>query len=364
MVAQQVRSGSQWGIGGFFVVAALTLLIGSALVGRSIVGTLERLRAAIVKAASSKDFTGHVDTNGAAEVGQAAQAFNELQERLRLSLREVSTYAESVSTASGSLSAMSQQVSQSSSGQSEAAQEMAMAIREMTSSIQSISEGTQRALELAREAACEAERGGKITLRNSVEMERILGCVSVAGDQVQALGVQTIQVSGVMKVIRDVADQTNLLALNAAIEAARAGDLGRGFAVVADEVRQLAERTAGSTEEISQVVQEMQRSAQSAVGDMTEVVSGVEGGRRLSDEASDCMQAIHSSAGRVSQTVDEIAALLAEQSEAAQNLALRVQQVTDMVAENNRSAREAAAVAADLDGLSASLREVAGAFRV
>ncbi len=56
------------------------------------------------------------------------------------------------------------------------------------------------------------------------------------------LSEDSLNISGVLDVIRGIADQTNLLALNAAIEAARAGDQGRGFAVVADEVRSLAQK--------------------------------------------------------------------------------------------------------------------------
>ncbi|MDM8522681.1 methyl-accepting chemotaxis protein [Desulfococcaceae bacterium HSG8] len=56
--------------------------------------------------------------------------------------------------------------------------------------------------------------------------------------------------------IDEIADQSKMLAINAAIEAARAGDKGRRFSVVAHEVRNLADMSARSAANISEIAEE------------------------------------------------------------------------------------------------------------
>lgn len=64
------------------------------------------------------------------------------------------------------------------------------------------------------------------------------------------------KISHVARDIASISFQTNILSLNAAVEAAHAGEAGRGFAVVAQSVRELSGRSAGSTEQISALVDE------------------------------------------------------------------------------------------------------------
>ena len=103
-----------------------------------------------------------------------------------------------------------------------------------------------------------------VAVMNGLESE-----ISVSAEQIATLQKDVVEIGKVLAVINGIADQTNLLALNAAIEAARAGEQGRGFAVVADEVRELAKRTQGSTDVISQTIVRLEQSAANAVETMT-----------------------------------------------------------------------------------------------
>ena len=90
------------------------------------------------------------------------------------------------------------------------------------------------------------------------QMSAIDQIVKDSVKNVTQLNTRSQEISKLVVVIKDIADQTNLLSLNAAIEAARAGEHGKGFSVVAEEVRKLAEQTASSVTEITDIVRNIQ----------------------------------------------------------------------------------------------------------
>ncbi|MFL6922496.1 methyl-accepting chemotaxis protein [Pseudomonas sp. Qb1D1] len=344
--------------------AVLGLGLITSLVARNIVGALTTMRSTIVEVAQSNDFTLRAQVRGRDETSQTASAFNQLLDKLQLSLREVLNNADQLSQVADSAYNASRHVSASSTSQSEAATLIAAAVEQMSVSIGQVSESTQDALLRAQQAGETASQGSAIITRNTLEMDLIASTVSDTGVTIADLEQQSDKISLVMQVIRDVAEQTNLLALNAAIEAARAGEQGRGFAVVADEVRKLAGRTSVSSDEIAQVVTTIQASAREAMTRMLSVTDRVVAGRQLSDQVADRMQTIRVSASQVGDAIDLIASAIDQQNTATQDIARRVELVARMSEENSQSASQTSEISSQLNTLARSLQATAGQFRV
>ncbi|WP_374483974.1 methyl-accepting chemotaxis protein [Zoogloea sp.] len=171
-------------------------------------------------------------------------------------------------------------------------------------------EAERESAAFASAAAVETEqisgKGETIILEAVAKIQSIAQGVERAAAEVFALGQRTKDISSITNTIKEIADQTNLLALNAAIEAARAGESGRGFAVVADEVRRLAERTASSTAEITDMVHSIQNESSAVTENMKNGLTQVTEGVALANSAGSIIKHIRNDARRVVEAVQAI----------------------------------------------------------
>ncbi len=208
---------------------------------------------------------------------------------------------------------------------------------EMLSSFDAIAANVRQVDQASRKASEEAREGSK-----------------QLSEVISGIGASSKDIGKIVRIIEEIADQTNLLSVNAAIEAAHAGEAGKGFAVVADEVKRLAERSVGSTREISSFVETVQEDTARAVflsqrllTRMVESVSGtsqlVGDVARATEEQSSGARIVLGTSSQMHQIAEQLALAAREQADGARQILRSVesmnsmtQQVADASAEQKR----------------------------
>ncbi|NHC11718.1 methyl-accepting chemotaxis protein [Stutzerimonas degradans] len=346
------------------VLAGVLAVIGYLSVGAylSVMTSVRSLREGSEKLAAG-DLTTHIQLAARDELRYVAGSFNDMADAMRRLIGNIKDNSDHVADSARSLVAASGQIHVASQCQSDAAASMAAAVEQMTVGIESIARNAGDADALAHRSGELSRQGGEIVAAVVEEISQIAVSVGDSARTVAELGERSGQISAIVGVIGDIAAQTNLLALNAAIEAARAGEQGRGFAVVADEVRKLAERTAQSTKEISQMVAAIQQGTEGAVQGMEQGVVRVNEGVARAQRAGEAMGGIREAANQVLDTVAEISNALREQSAASAEIAQQVSTIARMAEENGEAVGSNHHTASRLSDLAGTLLDNVSRFK-
>jgi methyl-accepting chemotaxis protein len=217
----------------------------------------------------------------------------QFDQEARQAMSKVASAADEMRATASSMTAAAEQTRAQSTAVAVASEQasanvhtVASAADQLSASIAEISRRVTHSAQIAGEAVAHAERTDL---------------------QVQGLTEAAKKISDVVQLITDIAGQTNLLALNATIEAARAGESGKGFAVVASEVKNLANETAGATEQIAGQIAAVQQATQEAVA---------------------AIQSIGGTIDEISEITTMIAAAIEQQGAATREIARNVQQAS------------------------------------
>lgn len=242
-------------------------------------------------------------------------------------------------------------------------EQVAAAVHEMSQTIGEVSSNVQLTADKADGSRLFADRGLAVVAETRKSIENLKSTVHDISKSVEELATESEKISGVAKLIEDIAEQTNLLALNAAIEAARAGEHGRGFAVVADEVRGLAKRTQDSTREIHSIIETLLSSSKHSVGVAKQGNTASDAGLEKMLEAENTLSEITSSVSTIAEMATQMAAAVEEQAQVSDQINKQVEEISMLASDNLSKGEQTTESVQSMERIAGELHELVVRFK-
>lgn len=310
------------------------------------------------------DLTKRINAGRTDEIGQMANAFDNLLDKLQGTIKNVKEQSHLLLNSVSQLSDISTSMTNEQVAQHQKADLLASAVEEFRATAKLVADNTDNATDLSK-GVYEEAREGSDTLKDTTErIARQSASIADSEAVIDELAKDSESISTVLDVIRNIAEQTNLLALNAAIEAARAGEQGRGFAVVADEVRSLASRTQQSTEEINTMIEKLQKQSQQATELMHQNRTEAEENVTFTQQANAAFLNVLNAMHQINQFNDEVSRAANEQSQVSEAIAEDVTEVSESSTRNSENAKRTNKAAQELRELIQVMDRQLGAFKV
>lgn len=237
------------------------------------------------------------------------------------------------------------------------ATENAAAMLQMDATIQQVNQLAQESEQVAARAVGGVESGRTAIEATVGALRAIEAATGQSAEAVRALGERGAQIGSIVSVIKEIADQTGLLALNASILAAQAGEHGRGFSVVAEEIRELSERTAGSTREISELINSIRDAVETARGTMEVGAARARDGVVIGAGALDSFGEIGGLIDRARLAAGSIAHAMDEQSRGSHEVTQAIENMSQQITQISEEAQQQAQVARELTAEAEQMHE-------
>ncbi|WP_379155192.1 methyl-accepting chemotaxis protein [Paenibacillus sp. sgz5001063] len=298
------------------------------------------------------DFTQQLEIKGSDEVGQLAESFRTMSERLKEMIGHVLDTSGVVVADSNDLkertdvlNGMAEQSSLSvveigkgSTAIASSALDNSRAMDEINIGIQHIASAAGEVTEQIIEASDKATGGNDIAQSAVEQMRHVAEASAKSLEQFHSMNERSMQIGEVVQGITEITKQIQMLSLNASIEAARAGEHGRGFAVVAGEVRKLSEQSKESNEQIREFLLSLQEDMNRSVEEMNQVNAEVASGVGKVSEAGDAFSHLLILIQSINQSIQSVSAATQQISAGTEEVSASVEETAQITSKSQQNA--------------------------
>ena len=267
---------------------------------------------------SNGDFTIKVDQESNDEIGIMGSKVSEFVESMRRMLTSINDESEKLKEQSNNSDRVSKDMYDASRSQADAMQnlnntvdQLAVAVNEIAENATTLAmvvsdtrENSNQANESMKETVEISKKGRADMEHLSAAMEGIKNSNDELVNSINEVGKASEEITKIVGLIAEIADETNLLSLNASIEAARAGEAGKGFAVVASEIGKLAQNSAQSAENISNLINDVGKAIDSVVSQAETSARNIEANSDLIHTAVDTFDQIYQNIEKSNELID------------------------------------------------------------
>lgn len=253
---------------------------------------------------------------------------------------ELSTSSQLATQASSQVTSAVDDISKGAVSQAESVQNSAMNVGNIGNDIETISSNVSTLTDYTEEmkTACRDSMDALDMLLN--QNKGVVKSMGEIDSAIRSTNDAANNIANSTNLITDIASQTNLLSLNASIEAARAGEAGRGFAVVAQEIGALAEQSAKTADEISNIVRELTEESKRSVQTIDQLNEELDAQSKQIDQTKADMEKMEVGVNSVSQSTEEIASRVSALETAKENLLTIIEDLSAVSEENAASTQE------------------------